>query len=60
MKYLLIIAMSLLLFSCGNGEDKADAFGNFEAVETIISAEASGKLVEFKLNFPKFAKIFRN
>lgn len=49
MKYLLIIAMSLLLFSCGNGEDKADAFGNFEAVETIISAEASGKLVEFKL-----------
>jgi HlyD family secretion protein len=49
MKYLLIIAMSLLLFSCGNGEDKADAFGNFEAVETIISAEASGKLVEFIL-----------
>lgn len=37
------------LHSCtGNGE-KADAYGNFEAVELIISSEANGKLLSFQL-----------
>jgi HlyD family secretion protein len=32
---------------CGNN-NKSDAYGNFEATEVLISAEASGKLLEFK------------
>lgn len=49
-KYLLYILILLpVLYSClGNGE-KADAYGNFEAVEVIISSEANGKLLSFQL-----------
>ena len=42
-----IIAFSLL--SCGNNNDKADGYGNFEATEITISAEAQGKLIQFNL-----------
>lgn len=44
---LLIIAIAAVLASCGKNSGKADAYGNFEADETIISAEVSGKLLEF-------------
>lgn len=49
-KHLLYILILLpVLYSCiGNGE-KADAYGNFEAVEVIISSEANGKLLSFQL-----------
>lgn len=49
-KYLLyFLALLPALYSCmGNGE-KADAYGNFEAVEVIISSEANGKLLSFQL-----------
>lgn len=39
----------LLLSSCQNKDPEFDATGTFEAVETIISAEASGTLKEFDL-----------
>lgn len=39
----------ILLSSCQNKEPEFDATGTFEAVETIISAEASGTLKEFDL-----------
>lgn len=39
----------ILLSSCRNKEPEFDATGTFEAVETIISAEASGTLKEFDL-----------
>lgn len=38
------------LFSCGNGHDKADGYGNFEATETTISAENNGKLMQFDVH----------
>ena len=38
------------LFSCGNGDDKADGYGNFEATEITISAENNGKLMQFDVN----------
>jgi HlyD family secretion protein len=38
-----------ILFSCSGNNDLADAYGNFEAVEVIISAEANGKLMSFNL-----------
>jgi HlyD family secretion protein len=51
MKKLTLIFSAIILFaSCNRNGEKADAFGNFEAVSTIISAESSGKLIEFNLN----------
>ncbi len=38
------------LFSCGNGNGKADGYGNFEATEITISAENNGKLVQFDVD----------
>lgn len=50
MKKLQIIALVLLaLGACKNGEKKSDAYGNFEAVETIVSSETAGKLLEMKV-----------
>ena len=46
MKKIQIIALSVLLLgACKNGEQTSDAYGNFEAVETIVSSEAAGKLL---------------
>jgi HlyD family secretion protein len=41
------IALALLLSSCNNNGDKADAYGNFEADEIIISSKAQGELLNF-------------
>ncbi len=40
---ILIISIS----SCNSNSDLADGYGNFEAIETTISAENNGKLLEF-------------
>ena len=45
----LIITSSVLL-SCNSNKDLADGYGNFEAIETTISAESNGKLMSFKIN----------
>lgn len=45
-KLILIIAV-MLLGGCKNKTDQADAFGNFEATEVIVSAETSGRIVRF-------------
>ncbi len=46
-----IICISFVVFlfatSCKNNEPEAFAFGNFESEEIIISAESSGRLMEF-------------
>ena len=50
MKKLQLIALSVLLLgACKNGVHKSDAYGNFEVVETIVSSEASGKLLAMKV-----------
>jgi len=38
------------LFSCNNNNGKADGYGNFEAVETTISAENNGKILQFNID----------
>src|SRR4030043_643925 len=44
---LLIISAALLIAGCNNKPDEADAFGNFEATEVIVSAETSGRILKF-------------
>jgi HlyD family secretion protein len=36
-----------MLAGCKNGADEADAYGNFEATEVIVSAETSGRILKF-------------
>jgi HlyD family secretion protein len=45
----IILIIATILSSCGNGDDKADGYGNFEATEITISAESNGKLEAFNL-----------
>jgi HlyD family secretion protein len=45
----LLLSLVLLISSCGKNEKRSDAYGNFEAVETIVSAEATGKLIDFNI-----------
>jgi HlyD family secretion protein len=42
-----LLFLPLLLSSCNNNGDKADAYGNFEADEIIISSKAQGELLNF-------------
>jgi len=46
----LIFVAAVLLAGCKNNTDQADAYGNFEATEVIISAETSGKILHFGVN----------
>ena len=41
--------VSLLFISCNNDKNNFDASGSFEAEETIISSEAAGTLLQFKI-----------
>ena len=43
----LIIIAVVLLAGCKTKTDKADAFGNFETTEVIISAETNGRILKF-------------
>ena len=43
----LIITAIILLTGCKNKTDVADAYGNFEATEVIVSAETSGRVIRF-------------
>jgi HlyD family secretion protein len=43
-KLSLIIIASLIITSCDGTDERADAYGNFEATETIISAQMPGSL----------------
>ncbi|MEN2399318.1 HlyD family efflux transporter periplasmic adaptor subunit [Flavobacterium sp. MC2016-06] len=45
-KLLLLLIPSLFIISCGNKENQFDASGSFEAVETILSAEANGQILK--------------
>jgi HlyD family secretion protein len=48
-KPIFYLGLALLLISCNGNEAKSDAYGNFEAEETTISARANGEIMEFKL-----------
>ncbi len=46
-KAIIIIMGAMLLAGCGPGNDKTDAWGNFEATEVMVSAENGGRLISF-------------
>jgi HlyD family secretion protein len=46
---LLIIIAAVSLTACNNKTDQADAYGNFEATEVIVSAETSGRIMKFNV-----------
>jgi HlyD family secretion protein len=46
----LIILSIFMIASCKNQSDNADAFGNFEATEVIVSAETSGRILKFDVS----------
>ena len=45
-----LLALSTLFFSCKNNGLENDASGTFEATETVISAEAAGKILAFDVD----------
>jgi HlyD family secretion protein len=47
--YTLLIITFLAFTSCKNKSTEADAYGNFEAIEIIISAETSGRILTFEV-----------
>lgn len=49
MKKFLILIMAFGINGCNQRQDKADAYGNFEVDETIISAQAGGELLDFRV-----------
>ena len=45
-----IFAMILLTFAaCNRNENLADAYGNFEVDETVVSSLMAGELVQFEI-----------
>lgn len=49
MKKTIALLVITSLISCTKDNEKADAYGNFEATEVTISAEANGKLLAFNI-----------
>jgi HlyD family secretion protein len=49
MKKIITLLLLTSLISCNKNSDKADGYGNFEATEVTISAEANGKIEYLKL-----------
>ena len=50
MKNLITFLIVTSLISCNKNNEKADGYGNFEATEVTISAEANGKIEYLKLD----------
>jgi len=46
---LLWMVFPVIIAACSGDNGKSDAYGNFEAKEVIVSAEAQGKLILFKV-----------
>jgi len=49
MKTAIAIVLLITLISCNKNNEKADGYGNFEATEVTISAEANGKIEYLKV-----------
>lgn len=52
-----LIILITVFVSCNSGDYMADGYGNFEATETVISAEGNGKLLAFNIEEGKTLKM---
>ena len=48
-KIIFLFVITLLAYSCNNDKKTADAYGNFESDEIIISSEVNGKIIQFNV-----------
>ncbi|MEN8203048.1 MAG: HlyD family efflux transporter periplasmic adaptor subunit [Bacteroidota bacterium] len=50
MKYLKLFTITALsaFLGCNSQADQADAYGNFEAIEVLVSAESQGRILSFE------------
>ncbi len=55
----ILILLAAFLFSCNVNHEKSDAYGNFEATEITISAQAAGELLQFDLEEGDFIEAGR-
>ena len=49
-KYIFPLLIAALFASCSSSEPEADAYGNFESDEILISAEVSGKIITMNVD----------
>jgi len=49
-RVLFLLGLPIIFFSCKEEKHVSDASGSFEAIETIVSAEANGKIMQFAVN----------
>lgn len=49
-RYIIFSILSLVFFiACEETETRSDAYGNFEAITVLVSAEANGQLLDFRI-----------
>ena len=48
-KLILLFSIIIGYTSCSSDKNDSDAYGNFEAQETFVSAEATGRILEFNI-----------
>lgn len=53
MKTFVFITICILFLSCNQSEDGADAYGNFEAREIIVSSQGNGQVLHFNVSLGK-------
>ncbi len=46
----ILIISIFLISSCGNSNNEVDAYGDFEAIETIISSQTAGEILKCNIN----------
>ena len=49
-KYVSLILAIPMFIACSSNSGKSDAYGNFEAVEVLVSAESAGRLLSFPID----------
>ncbi|WP_138484140.1 HlyD family secretion protein [Dyadobacter bucti] len=57
---LFLIIMAISVAACKNKDNVYDASGTFEAVETIVSAEATGRIVALNIEEGQLLKVGQN
>lgn len=58
MKIMILSVIAIALISaCSNNDNISDAYGNFEAIETIISSETAGKIIKLEIEEGKFLSV---